>query len=341
MRYAPVLTDALLLLSAFACAQSTPQQQSSVSSSSRPATPQPDPEPHGATILNPRNGAVVRPGEILHIDAVLDAGIPPLRAGVIGELGIANEIRDAAPYSFTISIPEDGDIGVHTFHLAGARPGQNWDELASVDVDVEEPDLPVELCGSDGSSFPAGSNRFPLSFLGLGRENRISVLGKFPDGKDVDITKSTHLTSESENPAVVRAYEEGSITSMGLGETAVVYTYTLGGQAKQLTVHVRVEASRLGLVANPSAFDFGDQPVGTVISRRIVIENTRNEPVKIYELSGSEIEDQNCTHTTLLAGGSCTITIRFTPFERGPFHGDLEVTTGDGDLAIPFAGTGN
>jgi hypothetical protein len=330
MRHGTLLAAVLLLLPVSVSAQSTPQQ-------------------HGATILNPQKGAIVRPGEILHIDAVLDAGIPSLRAGVVGELGIANEIRDAPPYSFTVSIPEDGDIGIHTFHLVGSRPGQNGDELASIDVDVEEPDLPVELYqgGSsvtlpDGSNLPPpGSHRFPLSFFGLGWENRISVLGKFPDGKDRDITKSTHLTSESVNRAIVRAYEEGLTVSMGLGESAVVYTYTLGRQAKQLTVHVRVEASRLGLVANPSAFDFGDQPVGTVISRRIVIENTRNEPVKIYELSGSEIEDQNCTHTTLLAGGSCTITIRFTPFERGPFHGTLDVTTGNGDLAIPFAGTGN
>src|ERR1700757_4705755 len=62
----------------------------------------PAPTSHGATLINPKDGQIVHPGETIPIDLVVDAGITPVKAvAIVSRMGDSNEFREGPPYSFT------------------------------------------------------------------------------------------------------------------------------------------------------------------------------------------------------------------------------------------------
>jgi hypothetical protein len=283
---------------------------------------------NGGTILSPPNGTLVHPGETLHIEATLDPGVTPAKAvAIISDIGDSNEFRESPPYSFTFTVPQEEPrsggplLGFHSLTLFGTVIGRKNDyDLASIDVDVEEPDLPISLFVAYE---PSPTH---LHFYDAGNEKTVSIVAKFPDGQELYVTNSTCLQFLSGNPAVIRVFDDGTVTSVGSGETYLIVNYTLGAQQKQLSVLVTVEVRSQGLVATPSTVDFGDVPVGTASPpHQVTIVNNSASDIKIFELQ-YKLEQDNCSNTTLAPGGSCTFAVSFAPATRAAVHWTMYIT---------------
>jgi hypothetical protein len=164
----------------------------------------------GATFINPKEGQVVRPGEILPIDLVVDSGITPVKGlGIVSTMGFSHEARERPPYSFTFTIPDEdlSDvphrlIGLQQLSLFGALVGRKDFDLATTTVDVEESDLPVSF-SAVGATI-SGQDRIAnhIRFVGAGSDQRLDIYARFPNGHELDVTESTYLSLSSENPAV-------------------------------------------------------------------------------------------------------------------------------------------
>lgn len=206
---------------------------------------------NGARFINPKQGQIVRPGETIHIDLVVDSGITPVKALAINSpMGFSNEARERPPYSFTLTVP-DKDltgssrrlIGFQELFLVGTVVGRKNYPLAVTTVDVEEPDLPLSFfaAGNMMSQYDPIPNH--LNFYAAGENQKIAIYAKFPNGRELDVTESTYLSVSSENPAVVIATHDGTVTSVGPGQTRIIATYSLGEQQKRFYVLVTVQIS--------------------------------------------------------------------------------------------------
>jgi ASPM-SPD-2-Hydin domain-containing protein/Big-like domain-containing protein len=306
---------------------------------------------NGATFINPKAGQIVRPGETFLIDLAVDPGITPVKAvGIISPIGWSNELREGPPYSFTFTVPSESRsgcgghiIGFQDLTLFGTIVGRRDYDLATTTVDVEEPGIPVSFyaLGNMMSRWDPIPNH--VRFVWPGSDEQISICGKFPNGHDLDVTQSTYLTLSSENPAVAFVEDDGTVTAVSPGETRVIATYSLGTQKKLFYVPVTVDAFPYGIKASPAAFNFGEIPSDTTSSpAKISVTNqTRNE-AHIFKLilRGVTVTSENCSNSTLPPGGSCTITVTFTPRSPGPVHGIIFVPSNDNQVTVVVIGKG-
>lgn len=129
----------------------------------------------------------------------------------------------------------------------------------------------------------------------------------------------------------------------------------------ELSVALQGAASNVGvagsdLVIEPSAVDFGAQPVGGPGTTRDVAVVNRSQTVArvgVVEVSGDNSGDfgvavDGCGGRDLAGGARCSLTLRFTALERGPRRGTLKVggvagtaelsgVGGDGGTTCPLA----
>jgi hypothetical protein len=307
---------------------------------------------NGAVFLSPHDGAIVRPGETLHVDVSVAPGVTVGKMAIVSTLGVSSEIRDSPPYSFTMTVPDEGEqqlvggggplIGVHSITAFGGSKEPHG--LAAVNVDVEEPDMPVKLSAEGGSIGRHDPDPKELRFFWAGMDERLSIYGSFPGGKEVDVTESTHLQFLSRNSAVIRASSDGTITSVGPGSAYVMVTYALDAQKIQLLVPVSVEVPTTGIIPTPSSLDFGNQAVGTTSAPlRVTLTNHANGPVTIYKLQilGDFKETDDCTAAPLSSGGTCTITVTFAPYRTGPSQATIDLPNNGGQTSsILLSGRG-
>jgi len=172
-----------------------------------------------------------------------------------------SEIRNAPPYSYTLKVPEkEGSgggrlIGLQTLSAMGAVAGRlNDPDLAMTTIDVEEPDLPLSLFAVGG--LMGGNRSLTLDFFEAGEDEQIGINARFPNGHELDVSRSEYLQLASSDPHVVRVAEEGSVISVGAGNASVIATYTLNGQQKQLFIPASVKLGNQALVASPATVDF-------------------------------------------------------------------------------------
>jgi len=313
---------------------------------------QPDP-PHsdGAKILRPQNGTLAHPGDTIQIDAVLDEGVSPVNAiAILSDIGTSENYRESAPYSFTFRIPvgEVNDnrplLGFHNLSVFGTVHGRKNFDLASVVVEVEELELPVELYATGDLEGRRDREPNSANFLEAGSDVWIRIYGKFANGHVLDVTQSSYLSMYSSNPSVARVPTREAISSIGPGDAKIVVTYTLGSQQKQLEIPVHVKISNMGLIAEPGFLDFEEQRAGTKSEPRVVkITNQSGRPIKIGELKlyGFGIQDDTCGNATLPADGSCTFGISFMLPQAGYSRVPLEIPNDYDRLVIPLSGTAN
>ena len=116
------------------------------------------------------------------------------------------------------------------------------------------------------------------------------------------------------------------------------------------TMVLNVNATGTGIVLSPSALNFGDQILGTTSTPQTVsYQRVTGAGVTINSVSigGSDTADfqisaETCVDRTLIAGGSCAVTIDFTPQAIGLRQATLVINdTGTGSpRLIPLSGTG-
>jgi hypothetical protein len=319
---------------------------SSVASQSSPRS---DSYSNGATILSPSPGSIVHPGEPLHVEVALDPSITLVHGmGVAMGFDAISEIRPYSPYSFTLTVPSPDPrrshvIGPHELTAMGAVVGRRDDPiLASIPLDVEQPDLPLEIFPSGNHDARRGPRFARVEFFSIGVDETLDIYGKFLGGLELDLSESTHLTVASGNPAVARVSGNGRITSVGPGDTMLLYTYSLGSERKQVLVPVHVEVEASSLLVDPPIVDFGNQAVGTTSApHRITLTNNSESPIEIGTITGGFFRDnENCSNTTLPPHGHCSITVSFGPTTTGEEHDTLYISNTAGQCLVPFFGNG-
>jgi hypothetical protein len=130
----------------------------------------------------------------------------------------------------------------------------------------------------------------------------------------------------------------------------VLGTLTIADSAAGSPQTVTLTATATPVALSPSTLSFGSFKVGTSSPPQIItLTNVRNTPLEIFRVflfgsnAGSFSETNTCpTNSTLAAGGSCTITVTFTPQATGSLSTDVEVqyeATGSPGT-VPLSGTG-
>lgn len=100
------------------------------------------------------------------------------------------------------------------------------------------------------------------------------------------------------------------------------------------------------LAAKPTALQFGSQAVGLTSSQSLTLTNTTGALISTITTSmtgrnsSDFIESGNGCASGILAGGSCQITVTFTPSSVGPRLESLTLQWNGGTQVIPITGTG-
>jgi uncharacterized repeat protein (TIGR01451 family) len=101
-------------------------------------------------------------------------------------------------------------------------------------------------------------------------------------------------------------------------------------------------------VVSPTSFDFGNQPVGQTSAAQVfTVQNTGNSGLQMNTAtasgdfaipSGSDM----CSGTTVAPGGTCTISVTFTPTQTGSRTGALTISdnAADSPQQVALSGTG-
>jgi hypothetical protein len=95
---------------------------------------------------------------------------------------------------------------------------------------------------------------------------------------------------------------------------------------------------------SPTSLAFGSIVVGSSANLSLTLANTGTAPITgvALAISGDYAISVPCALTTLPAGGSCSVTITFTPSQTGSRPGTLTVTSSDATSpdAVPLTGNG-
>jgi hypothetical protein len=306
----------------------------------------PESSSYGATFIYPKLGQIVHPGDALLVDLAVDPGVVlPKGVTIISPLGYGDGVHPGPPYSFLFHVPESdstnhhliGPVPLYAMGSVASRPRDP--DLAGTTVEIEEAELPSSLTVTGGTL-----DRYQaLKFYEAGQSERIEINAKFPNGHDLDITNSTYLKSESGNPFVILVADDGTVSSVGPGNSAVIVTYTVGGQQKRIFILVYVEIQRHAyLEASPSAVNFGDVPAGTPSPKReITLTNNSSGEIRIDEISGSGKYPETCAKSALPPGVTCTFTVSLTPHGLDTAHTIFYVSNSvSGTLTIPLIAKG-
>jgi hypothetical protein len=120
---------------------------------------------------------------------------------------------------------------------------------------------------------------------------------------------------------------------------------TLTSNATNSALQVSVEGGgsfKGELEALPGSIAFGQVPVGTSLSRSIVVTSTASgsQPIKGFRVSGSGFSVSGPSLMELSAGGSFILTVKFSPQTAGLVSGDVRILGTGSGLNIPLSATG-
>lgn len=286
------------------------------------------PNSSDVSIITPSQGAVVRPGETLHIKVFIANGVKVEGLCILSEMGYGENLSKTTPDEFTLKIPTDDPningplIGPQAITAFGNIVGREAKSLASTTLDVERGDLPLDLSVDVSQSAIATPE---IVFSSEGEVSQVWIKGRFADGKVLSLRQSSHLTLTSSNPSVATVDEQGSVVAIAPGNTSILAAYATEAGTVQVTVPVSVR--NLALIASPPSLEFGEQPVSTRSApMRLTLKNKTNSRMRVFtpEIEGDFEESDDCTSNPISPnGGTCTITLIFTPHEASSGSGRL------------------
>ena len=96
------------------------------------------------------------------------------------------------------------------------------------------------------------------------------------------------------------------------------------------------------VTVSPSALGFGSQATGTTsAAQNVTVTNTGTAAAPITTVSTSgDFSQTNTCGTSLAAGASCTVAVRFAPTAAGNRTGTLTITAAGVTSTVPLSGTG-
>src|SRR5579872_6993510 len=288
----------------------------------------------GLQITSPADGAVVAPGQSVSITVVAVNNASVVTVFVLSPLG-GTSTASSLPAQLSMSIPETVALRKYDLTATGGTNGGQVLYSNPVTIDVERPDLPIQLTSLQGR----------IVFTGITGPSPLTIYAKFLDGTNLDVTESSNLAFTSSNPTIATVDANGMVKPVAQGSTTIIATYAQGGQS--VSVSIPVTVPRPTVKASPAAMNFEDQSVGTSsIPQTLTLTNAGNDPqLKVGPLGvqGDFAETDDCTSLSPIGpGATCTASITYTPSMAGAETGILYVSDSRDQIAmqIPLSGTG-
>ncbi|KWU26328.1 beta strand repeat-containing protein [Burkholderia cenocepacia] len=128
-------------------------------------------------------------------------------------------------------------------------------------------------------------------------------------------------------------------TVMGVASGTMTIPTASGDQ----TVSLTGLGQQANVRANPTSVDFSGQPVGsTSATKTVTLTNTGNIDASVgsADVSAPFAVDSTTCASTLAAGASCDIKVKFSPTVMGAASGPLSVPTASGTQVIALSGLG-
>ena len=168
-------------------------------------------------ITSPVSGATVLAGQSLTISANISAGAFPSGVALLAQdpLGSAAiQTVAGSTVTFSITIPPNTPSGPYLITVVGVNSAGAVIPSAQFTVDVEQAVQTSAITTYPGAIF-MGS---------IGDTRSLTVLGSFPGNLQIDISKSSQLTTVSDNSAIATA-QNGTITGVASGQTNIEISY--------------------------------------------------------------------------------------------------------------------
>jgi hypothetical protein len=125
-------------------------------------------------------------------------------------------------------------------------------------------------------------------------------------------------------------------TSIGAANGTLQIATNVGTQSVTLTG----TGQGTSLTANPASLNFGNIAVGGTGSQSFTLSNTGNEAVSSLRISPSTgVSESDTCNGTLAAGGSCVVTVTWTPSSATSLSGTLTAASQDSSAAVPLSGS--
>jgi hypothetical protein len=291
--------------------------------------------PVALQIASPASGTIVSPGQSLSVSVTSPSNTSFTDVVIVGEspLPLVNEAM-SVPAEFTLDIPLNIASRKYAISAMGLTVSDQNVESDAIWIDIERPDMPASIAAATNS----------LEFIATGQELPINLLGTFANGSELYITESSHVTYASSDTKIVTVASDGIVTAGAPGYAVVTATYTNNGRAIRGFIGITVASS----VPTPSIYSlsFGDQTLGTSgIAQHLTLTNNSIWPVQITNVSVSRDYSvtSDCTDSSpLLPGGTCSVSILFTPRTVGLRTGKLSIGSSFSaiPISIPLVGTG-
>jgi hypothetical protein len=281
--------------------------------------------------VSPADGDIVAPGQQLSISLSSPDNSTFQGLVVIGEdpLGESDELA-SLPAQVALTIPTQIDLGRYAL-TAFAVTTAGVPVVSAIEVDVERPDLPLGIA----------PRLRQFDFGAEGETGRIELIGYFADGTTLPVEGSSYVTYASSNPVVATVDANAVVTAGGEGQATISATY--GDPANRIIASIPVRVPRPFLAVAPRPVAFADQAVGTTASQTVTLTNNDAEPLSVsgVAVSGDFAVTDNCVAASPLApGGSCTVTVSFTPIAPGPRAGAISVRTSFRSIPVSVTLTG-
>jgi hypothetical protein len=282
-------------------------------------------------ITSPADGAVVTPGQNVSVTVTSPAGVTLAAVGLVGEdpIGIVGEAA-SLPAQFSVMIP--ADIAPRRYMLtalAGTGAGQK--ASATIEIDVARADMPTSIAPLlPQIFFDAPGDDFPMK-----------IIGRFADGRILDVTESSQLAYSTSDPTVATVDAYGMVMAIAPGNASITATY--GNPSANISAEVPVMVPPAPFTLTPDPIQFAGQNVATSVSQQVTLTNSSGRILSIVGVitTGDFAQTNDCVSSSPLAlDATCTITVTFAPIEAGPRGGMLTIINDNRTAGFTLVGVG-
>lgn len=189
-------------------------------------------------ITSPVNGASVLAGQSVTITVSVASGAYPREMAVIGTGSLGTTEMQAVTGTtvrFSLAVPADTSPDSYRLTAVALDSSGALITSAPININVERTEAPTEL-----TVYPL---RIVFAYIGEGLP--LTIMGRFSQGKLTDVTRSSYLTIQSEDPSVAHV-KNGIVIAVGSGQTHINLKYGASGNRIAVTVPAYVRGDLNG-----------------------------------------------------------------------------------------------
>lgn len=249
-------------------------------------------------------------------------------------------------------------IGTHTAHVIASGPSLEGipfpvDLSFNVSVDLVEPDIDIgaidlgdQEIGIPNSGSLTFVNVFPADITIL----NASVVVDGPNASDITAFDVSDCVGTIEPGGSCALTATGTVGGEGPRTATFVITADINGIASTLRGTILANGIPAPATLSPASLSFGSKRIHTSVSLSATLQNTTGVEIVVQSTSvgGPDASDfaivsDGCSGVSMPWHSSCSITVRFTPNDRGLRTGDVlfDIDRADvDDVALSLEGTG-